>query len=139
MNPFPWSDVLVIAGLILLNGVFAMSELAIVSARPARLQLARIGGQRQRHLGPAAAAFGGQPQPRGPRRDNRQFGHGEQAVEQNQAGDYQHIGPGKRIHVSTVSRIVAPREVRLLVVTMRLAAMRLVDGLRSTSHLHRGR
>ena len=40
MNPFPWSDVLVIAGLILLNGVFAMSELAIVSARPARLRMA---------------------------------------------------------------------------------------------------
>ncbi|MFM5918039.1 MAG: hemolysin family protein [Novosphingobium sp.] len=40
MNPFPWSDVLVIAGLILLNGLFAMSELAIVSARPARLRLA---------------------------------------------------------------------------------------------------
>ena len=40
MNPFPWSDVLVIAGLILLNGIFAMSELAIVSARPARLRMA---------------------------------------------------------------------------------------------------
>ena len=40
MTPFPWSDVLVIAGLILLNGVFAMSELAIVSARTARLQVA---------------------------------------------------------------------------------------------------
>ncbi|MFN5781448.1 MAG: hemolysin family protein [Novosphingobium sp.] len=39
MTPFPWSDVLVIAGLILLNGLFAMSELAIVSARPARLKL----------------------------------------------------------------------------------------------------
>lgn len=40
MTPFPWSDVLIIAGLILLNGVFAMSELAIVSARPARLRVA---------------------------------------------------------------------------------------------------
>lgn len=38
--PFPWTDVLVIAGLILLNGLFSMSELAIVSARPARLKLA---------------------------------------------------------------------------------------------------
>lgn len=38
--PFPWSDVLVIAGLILLNGLFSMSELAIVSARPARLKIA---------------------------------------------------------------------------------------------------
>jgi putative hemolysin len=37
--PFPWSDVAVIAALILLNGVFSMSELAIVSARTARLKL----------------------------------------------------------------------------------------------------
>ena len=40
MTHFPWSDVLVIAGLILLNGLFSMSELAIVSARPARLKVA---------------------------------------------------------------------------------------------------
>ena len=40
MTPFPWTDVLVIAGLILLNGLFSMSELAIVSARPARLKIA---------------------------------------------------------------------------------------------------
>jgi putative hemolysin len=39
VTPFPWSDVIIIAALILLNGVFAMSELAIVSARPARLRL----------------------------------------------------------------------------------------------------
>lgn len=39
MTAFPWTDVLIIAGLILLNGLFSMSELAIVSARPARLRL----------------------------------------------------------------------------------------------------
>lgn len=39
MTPFPWSDVIIIGALILLNGVFAMSELAIVSARPAQLRL----------------------------------------------------------------------------------------------------
>ena len=39
MLPFPWSDVLIIAGLILLNGLFALSELAIVSARTARLKV----------------------------------------------------------------------------------------------------
>jgi putative hemolysin len=40
VQPFPWTDVLIIAGLILLNAAFAMSELAIVSARPGRLKLA---------------------------------------------------------------------------------------------------
>jgi putative hemolysin len=38
VTPFPWTDLLIIAGLILLNGLFSMSELAIVSARPARLR-----------------------------------------------------------------------------------------------------
>lgn len=38
MTPFPWTDLLVIVGLIVTNGVFAMSELAIVSAKPAQLQ-----------------------------------------------------------------------------------------------------
>ena len=51
MTAFPWSDVLVIAALILLNGLFSMSELAIVSARPARLRVAAERG----HKGAAAA------------------------------------------------------------------------------------
>jgi putative hemolysin len=44
--PFPWFDVLVIAGLILINGLFAMSELAIVSARTARLKVAAERGSK---------------------------------------------------------------------------------------------
>jgi putative hemolysin len=40
VTPFPWSDVVVIAGLVLVNAIFAMSELAIVSARTSRLRLA---------------------------------------------------------------------------------------------------
>ena len=40
MTPFPWTDLFIIAGLIVLNGVFAMSELAIVSAKTSRLQQA---------------------------------------------------------------------------------------------------
>ncbi len=36
-SPFPWFDVFVILGLVALNGLFAMSELAIVSARKPRL------------------------------------------------------------------------------------------------------
>jgi putative hemolysin len=46
VTPFPWIDVFVIAGLILLNGVFSMSELAIVSARPARLKVAAERGSK---------------------------------------------------------------------------------------------
>ena len=46
MTPFPWADLLVIAGLIVLNGVFAMSELAIVSAKPARLKTAADKGSK---------------------------------------------------------------------------------------------
>ncbi len=37
LTPFPWGDLAIIVALIALNGVFAMSELAIVSARRARL------------------------------------------------------------------------------------------------------
>jgi len=44
VTPFPWPDLLIIAGLIVLNGVFAMSELAIVSARTTRLQAAEQKG-----------------------------------------------------------------------------------------------
>ncbi|MFZ9395816.1 MAG: hemolysin family protein [Erythrobacter sp.] len=44
MTPFPWPDVVIIVGLIVLNGVFAMSELAIVSAKSARLRAKRDRG-----------------------------------------------------------------------------------------------
>ena len=44
VTPFPWTDALIIACLIVLNGVFAMSELAIVSAKPARLKAKRDKG-----------------------------------------------------------------------------------------------
>ncbi|MBX3593441.1 hemolysin family protein [Sphingomonas sp.] len=44
LPPFPWIDVAIILALVALNGIFAMSELAIVSARTARLEaLARTG------------------------------------------------------------------------------------------------
>lgn len=38
LSPIPWLDVLLILALVALNGVLAMSELAIVSAREARLK-----------------------------------------------------------------------------------------------------
>ena len=56
MTPFPWSDVLIIAGLILLNGIFSMSELAIVSARTAQLRVAADGGSRGADTAIALAA-----------------------------------------------------------------------------------
>ncbi|WP_051503989.1 hemolysin family protein [Sphingomonas jaspsi] len=44
--PFPWLDLLLIVALVALNGVFAMSELAIVSSREARLKaLAKSGSK----------------------------------------------------------------------------------------------
>lgn len=45
-SPFPWFDLCIILALVLLNGVFAMSELAIVSARKARLQSMAKKGRR---------------------------------------------------------------------------------------------
>src|SRR4028118_1114438 len=76
LPPYPWFDVAVIALLVCVNGLFAMSELAIVSARRPRLKAmakkGRRGGPRpprRRHrpvrnvragdrLGAAAAAEG---------------------------------------------------------------------------------
>ena len=46
VTPFPWTDLVIIAGLIVLNGVFAMSELAIVSARTGTLQTRAQKGNR---------------------------------------------------------------------------------------------
>ena len=46
MTPFPWFDVAIIILLVLTNGVFAMSELAIVSARKVQLQSLADAGNR---------------------------------------------------------------------------------------------
>lgn len=44
LHPFPWIDLVIIVALVALNGLFAMSELAIVSARGPRLEgLAKAG------------------------------------------------------------------------------------------------
>lgn len=44
LSPFPWFDLVIIIALVALNGLFAMSELAIVSARKARMEaMARAG------------------------------------------------------------------------------------------------
>ncbi|RDE06017.1 hemolysin family protein [Sphingomonas aracearum] len=58
LPPFPWIDVAIIFALVVLNGVFAMSELAIVSARRARLEaMARA----RKHGAQAALALGSDP------------------------------------------------------------------------------
>jgi putative hemolysin len=46
LPPIPWIDVAIILALVVLNGVFAMSELAIVSARKARLEAMARAGKR---------------------------------------------------------------------------------------------
>ena len=46
LDPFPWLDVVIILALVALNGVFAMSELAIVSSRRTRLKAMAKTGRR---------------------------------------------------------------------------------------------
>lgn len=46
LSPFPWSDCIIILMLVIVNGLFSMSELAIVSSRPARLDAMAKGGSR---------------------------------------------------------------------------------------------
>lgn len=47
IGPFPWGDVAILIALIALNGIFSMSELAIVSARKARLDAITRKSQRK--------------------------------------------------------------------------------------------
>jgi putative hemolysin len=46
MQPFPWFDTAIILALIVLNGFFAMSEMAIVSSRRPRLRGMAASGHR---------------------------------------------------------------------------------------------
>ena len=46
LAPFPWIDIVIILALVALNGVLSMSELAIVSAREARLKAMAKGGSK---------------------------------------------------------------------------------------------
>ena len=59
MEPIPWGDVAVILALVALNGFFAMSELAIVSARKPRLQAMEKAGKRGARTALALAASPG--------------------------------------------------------------------------------
>lgn len=50
VTPFPWTDVVIIGALVVLNGLFSMAELAIVSARPARLKMRAEAGSASAQL-----------------------------------------------------------------------------------------
>ena len=56
ISPFPWFDVVIILALVALNGLFAMSELAIVSARKQRLEAMARTGRRGARIAIALAA-----------------------------------------------------------------------------------
>ena len=56
MTPFPWPDLLIIGALIVINGVFAMSELAIVSARTGQLRSAADKGSHSANVAMNLAA-----------------------------------------------------------------------------------
>ncbi len=56
MTPFPWFDVAIIILLVLINGVFAMSELAIVSAKKAKLSAMADDGSRGARIAMRLAA-----------------------------------------------------------------------------------
>jgi len=56
VTPFPWTDLLIIAVLILVNGLFSMSELAIVSAKEGRLRMSAEKGSKAAHMAMALAA-----------------------------------------------------------------------------------
>jgi putative hemolysin len=58
LPPFPWIDVAIILALIVLNGLFAMAELAIVSSRRARLEAM---AKAKRHGAAAALALAAAP------------------------------------------------------------------------------
>ena len=56
MSPFPWHYFASLVALIILNGVFAMSELAIVSARTAQLRIAAERGSKSAQIALSLAA-----------------------------------------------------------------------------------
>jgi len=56
VTPFPWTDLAIIIALIVLNGVFAMSELAIVSARTSTLEAKAESGSTSARTAIALAA-----------------------------------------------------------------------------------
>ena len=56
VTPFPWTDLAIIVVLVVINGVFAMSELAIVSAKTSTLEARAEGGSTSARLAIELAA-----------------------------------------------------------------------------------
>ena len=56
MTPFPWTDLAIILALVVINGVFAMSELAIVSAKTSSLEAKAEAGSTSARTAIALAA-----------------------------------------------------------------------------------
>lgn len=56
VTPFPWTDLAIILALVVLNGVFAMSELAIVSAKTSALEAKAEAGSASARIALALAA-----------------------------------------------------------------------------------
>ena len=56
VTPFPWTDLAIILALVVLNGVFAMSELAIVSAKTSTLEAKAEAGSTSARIAIALAA-----------------------------------------------------------------------------------
>jgi putative hemolysin len=56
VTPFPWTDLAIIVALVVLNGVFAMSELAIVSAKTNTLEMRAENGSASARIALALAA-----------------------------------------------------------------------------------
>ena len=59
VTPFPWTDLAIIVALVVLNGVFAMSELAIVSAKTSTLEAKAEAGSKAARTAIALAAHPG--------------------------------------------------------------------------------
>ncbi len=56
MTPFPWIDLAIILALVVINGVFAMSELAIVSAKTSTLETRAEAGSKSARIAITLAA-----------------------------------------------------------------------------------
>ena len=76
----------------------AMMPMRVIPICTGGQEFARLGGQRNRHLRARTSALGSHLQPRGSRRDDRQLGHGEHPVQQDEREDRGEVMPGEGVH-----------------------------------------